>query len=167
MSNASLTDWLHAVAEPANKKILVVTTEFMEALEKHFYRSGKTSVAVADVNLEPIFISFAMTPFNPFFEEFSEKIQRLVEAGICPDRLAGRTSNAKLRNKLFDEEVPALVLSMDDLGVGFEVCLIPLIMSAVAFFVEVIYSKLKATVQEYFAAMYAVAAFIRIRQVAM
>lgn len=139
----------------------------MEALEKHFYRSGKTSVAIADVTLAPIFISFAMTPFNPYSEIFFEIIQRLIEAGICPDRLAGRTSNVKLRNTLYDEEVPPLVLSMDDLGVGFEVCLIPLTLSFVAFIFEVLCPIIKQNILEYAVAIYSVVAFTRMRQAAL
>lgn len=132
----------------------------MEALEKHFYRSGKTSVATADVSLEPHFISFAMTPFSPCFKDFSEIIQRLVEAGVCPDRLAGRTSNAKLRNELYDKEVPVLVFSMDNLGVGFEICLIPLVLSALAFIFEIIYFKIKQPTAKYLI-IHAVTAYVK------
>lgn len=145
----------------------MVTIEFMEAFEKHFYRSGKTSLATADIKLEPHIISFPMTPFNPYFEEFSDKIQRLIESGICPERLAGRTSTSMLRNKLYDETVPALVLSMDDLGIGFEICLILLVLSVATFILEVIFSKIKQTVKEYLTVLYAVKSFIGVGPKAM
>lgn len=122
---------------------------------------------MAKIQLEPHIISFPMTPFNPLFEEFSEKIQRLIEAGICPDRLGGRISTSKLRNKLFDEKIPALVLSMDDLKIGFQVCCITLVLSVAAFILEVIYLKIRQTISEYLAAVYAVKAFTRIGQVMM
>lgn len=107
-------------------------------------------------------INFPVRSFSPFYEIFNEKIQRLVEAGICPHRLVGRISFEKSVNKRFDEEIPALVLSMDDLEIGFELCLIPLMLSVAVFIFEVFYTKMKQTVKDHLLAACIILAFIKI-----
>lgn len=152
--------WMNAVAEPTNRKVVAATVQFLDVLEQSSYRSGKTSIEISEDNMEAQLITFPIKSSSPFYQVFSEKIQRLIEAGICPHRLAGRII-FKESNKMFDEEIPALVLSMDDLGVGFYACLIPLALSALVFIVEVICAKVIPTMKEYLAALFAVLTFIR------
>lgn len=101
-----------------------------------------------------------MRSYSPFFEIFADNIQKLVEAGFCPHRLAGIITSS--RRELYEDEIPPLVLSMDDLGVGFEVCLIPLALSLLVFVSEVIYSKVRKTVKDYLTALFAVVTFLKI-----
>lgn len=88
------------------------------------------------------FVTFSIKRFTPFFDEFKDKIQRLVEAGICPHRLAG-TISLDL-GKRSENELPALVLIMDDLRIAFLVCLVPLVLAVVAFICELLIPRLKA-----------------------
>lgn len=136
--------------------------EFLERIEKTSYRNGKSSIEIS----ENIKLKFEQTIFpirnlSPFYGIFNKMIQQLVETGFCPHRLLGKTLSSKTKNKMFDEEIPALVLSMDDLGVGFEICLIPLSLSLTVFIFEVFYSKAKQKVQEYLTAVFAVLTFIK------
>lgn len=62
---------------------------------------------------------------------------------------------------MYDEEIPALVLSMEDLGIGFGVCLIPLVLSVTVFVFEVIFSTTKQTAKEYLAALFVALTFVR------
>lgn len=141
--------WFNAVAEPANRRIVAATLEFLENLEKLSYRNGKTSIEILENNkLGAQRITFQMPSYSPFWKIFNERIQSLLEAGMCPHRLADHILSERSMNTRFDEEIPPLVLSMDDLGVGFGVCLIPLALSVSVFVFEVAYSKVKLFLKE-------------------
>lgn len=131
-------------AEAANKITQVITIEHIELIEKRFYRSGKTSLEVLDYNVGTQFITFPLIPFSPFYEEFHATILRLIEAGICPDRLNGGMQRVISQSKRCNEDVPPLVLTLDDLGIGFIVCSVPLCLSAVAFLLELLIPKIFA-----------------------
>lgn len=143
-AGGGIENWLNSVAEPTNKKILTATLEFLNKVEKTDYRTGKTSIEISELDIESQPITFPMPSNTPFYETFKEKIQWLAEAGICPYRLAAKTlSQAGENSMMYDEEIPALVLSMDDLGIGFEFCLFPLLLSLLAFILEIIHSRIK------------------------
>lgn len=131
-----ICDMLNIAAVSENKKMLPATYELIAATQKKDYRSGKSSIQVIKDKTLPMEITFSMEPFHPFFEEFHDKIQRLIESGTMRFNEAGQSFG-------FDEEVPPLVLSMDDLGIGFVVCMIPLTLGAIAFIVEVLSPNVK------------------------
>lgn len=114
----------------------MVTKEFVEKFERQILADGKTSLNFLEEKLREYFVTFAMPKFSPFFEEFKNKIQRLIEAGICPEKLAIGTFPVSFKQDKIDIEVPALVLNMDDLEIGFLVCLVPLALSVIAFIGE-------------------------------
>lgn len=163
-SNQHPPKWADAVAEPTNRKAFAATLEYMSMLEKFSYRNGKTSIEVSDFNLQPQTITFPIRSHSPFCGEFQEKIQRLLEAGICPHRLAKKLfpkpEKRYKMNKMYDEEIPALVLSMDDLGVGFEICSIPLVLSVAIFIYEIGRPLAKKFFDEYIVPLFVVFAFI-------
>lgn len=146
-----------------------MSIKYLEGFEKLKYRSGKSSLQVfKEFKIAPIDLTFPIRTFSPFFEIIDEVIQRLKEAGICPDRLLGVAVGVNFKNKLYDEEIPALVLSMEDLGIGFQICLIPLSFSAVVFLLEVVYSKSRKMLllmTDYIAALFTVLTFIKIGQI--
>lgn len=127
---------MNVVVEAENEKVLPATLELIAHLEKLLYRSGKPSLRAIQDQTVPVMTVFLMNPFHPFFEVFHDTVHRLIETGA--------TKIPKgINNKLFDEEVPALVLTMDDLGIGFIVCLTPVTLSVLAFVFEVVTKKLK------------------------
>lgn len=156
-SKLDIEEWLDIIAEPKNERTLMITLQFLNILEKSRYRSGKPSFRFLNVEGRTILIAFAMTPFDPFFEEFDEKIQRLLEAGVCPYRLNGDIIPIDDKNDLYDEEVPPLVLSMDDLGIGFIVCLIPLTLSIFVFMIEIAVPRIRIFVHKLGGSIVAVA----------
>lgn len=161
-AGGGIENWLNSVAEPTNKKILTATLEFLNKVEKTDYRTGKTSIEISELDIESQPITFPMPSNTPFYGTFGEKIQWLSEAGICPYRLATKTlSKAGENSKMYDEDIPALVLSMDDLGVGFEACLIPLTLSLIVFICEVVYQKVTA----YLIAFYIVSTFWKLNAI--
>lgn len=156
-SNLDIEQWLDIIAEPKNERTLIITHKFLNILEKYRYRSGKPSFSFLNDKEAEVLIAFAMTPFDPFFEEFDEKIQRLIEAGVCPYRLNGDIIPIDGKNELYDEEVPPLVLSMDDLGIGFIVCLIPLTLSIFVFMIEIAIPRIRILAHEVGGSIVAVA----------
>lgn len=130
------------VTEAENKKTQALTIENIDRIEKEFYRSGKTSLKVLDHNLQTVFITFPLSPYDPFYQEFHGTILRLIDAGICPSRMNGRIDLKVSQEKRRDEGVPALILTMDDLGIGFIVCSVPLCLSIVTFWFEILVSKI-------------------------
>lgn len=130
------------IAEPVNKRTMQLSLDYIERLERFYFRSGKSSLAILEEDVRSLTITFPMLPFNPFYEEFEGKIQKLVEAGFCPRRLIGRIVASTSENKRFNEDVPPLVLTLEDLGIGFLACLFPLGMSIVVFAIEISISKL-------------------------
>lgn len=133
---------LDIVAEPKNARTLEISREYLEILEKARYRSGKSSFKFLTDHERSILHAFAFTPYDPFYEEFDEKIRILVEADLCPYRMNGEVLKNGGKNGLYDEEVPALVLSMDDLGIGFIACLIPLALSVLVFVIELVVPRI-------------------------
>lgn len=134
-NNLHLTDLLDIVAEPANKRTLTVTMEFLAIKENEKFRSERSSIQTLDEYTNDVPITFPMSSFHPMIEEFNEKILRQNERG-----------EGYLRNPRFNqnsEEIPALILSMDDLRIGFLACLLPLGISFVVFLVEIFVFKIQ------------------------
>lgn len=155
-------EWIDIIAEPANKKTLVATAEFMEFFEKRAYRNGKLSIGFLNQKLPGIFTSFPMAPLDPFFEEFDEKIQMFVESGVFIVTILQFKYNVRT---MYNEEVPPLVLTLDDLSVGFIVCLVPMALGVIAFLVEATAPRIKSLAQnirDALVAVYVVVASVKI-----
>lgn len=132
---------LDSVAEPENKLTLLVTLELVIGCEKRFFRDGKMSVKFLKEKLRHEFVTFMMPLYSPFAEEFGNNILRLIEAGICPEKMGELKPSFLNRPQNTDKEVPAL--KMDDLGIGFLVCMVPLALSIIAFICELAVPKMK------------------------
>lgn len=140
----STLHYFDLLAEPENKLALLATAQYVIQFERISLRDGKMSVKFLDEVLRPEFVTISMPWFSPLFEEFKDKIQRLVEAGVCPDRLAGKVISDKFGSSQ-NTDIPPLVLNMEDLGIGFVVCLVPLALSAVVFISEIALPRIMAT----------------------
>lgn len=111
MADSKFADWLDVVAEPANKRTVVFTMEYFMYIENKKFRSERSSITTLEEKADNIPMAFSMSKYHPMIEEFSDKILRKAEMG-----------KVFLRNLRFNhrsEEIPALVLSMDDLWIGF------------------------------------------------
>lgn len=134
---------LDLVSEPKNQLTLLTSEEFINFAERNLLRDGKMSLKVLAEELQWQFDTFPMPLFSPLFEEFKDKIQRLVEAGLCPERLAGRVVPLKFAQSR-NTDTPVMVLNIEDLGIGFLVCLVPLALSIVVFVCELAVSRISA-----------------------
>lgn len=151
-----MSDMLNLVVEAENEKTVAATMKMIDAVQTKIYRSGKTSAKMLNDNIMTFRLTFTMEDFHPFFDEFHYQIQRFIESGRS-------RFHRNIKNLLYDEEVPPLVLSLDDLGIGFAVCLIPLTLSAIAFIGEVVASKfmlLAVEMRDVLTAAFVVAVFL-------
>lgn len=130
--------WIDIIAESKNKKTLIASAELLDILEKRTYRHGKSSVSFLVEKIPQTLISFSFLPFDPFFEEFNQKIRWLIEAGFFK-----LFSSSYQKNKMYNEEVPPLVLTVDDLSIGFEVCFVPMVLGIVVFLLEFGIARIK------------------------
>lgn len=154
--NLTIRGMLQIAAEMENKRTVAATLKIIDSVEQKTYRSGKISMKAINDKIIPFMMSFIMEDFHPFYDEFHLNVHRLIESGLSQ-------FNQKFRNPLFDEEVPPLVLSLDDLGIGFAVCLIPVTLSFVTFIAEVAASKIQvitASILNALTAMYLVTALL-------
>lgn len=154
--NLNLTDLLDIVAEPANKRTIKVTMEYLVITENKKFRSERSSVTTLEEFRSDVPITFAMSNFHPMLEEFSDKILRQTERGD------GYLKNPRCNRN--SEEIPALVLSMDDLCIGFLACLLPLMLSFAIFLLELFVFKIQTLVDDFifgFFAFYLIRIFIK------
>lgn len=142
---------------------MATSTEFLFKLIQFSYRNGFASVKFLE---ETIFTSFAgltLKLFCPFFESFNEKVGQLMANGMIQHWFSIHL-NPK-GTKRGEEEFLSKALTMDDLGVGFQVCLIPLSLSIFVFFLELLYSRLTivlSDLKEKFVAMNVIEIFMEI-----
>lgn len=95
-----------------------------------------------EVQPVPKVVSFKK--FLPFFEEIKIQIQALIEAGFKKKGFNRNVKNFQYYHEGINDSVPTLVLKMDDLEIGFLVCMIPLALSVVAFVCELAVAKIKS-----------------------
>lgn len=135
--------------DPENKLTLQTSVEYVSAYERTFLRDGKPSWTFLEEPLRNEPNTFAVPLFSPYFEEVKDTLQKLIEGGFRYDNLGEHENVALLRSERINNEVPALVLDMEDLAIGFLLCLIPLALSIVVFFCElaspIIIHSLQAT----------------------
>lgn len=134
--NADASEMLDIVAEATNKRTFAASAQLVAYWEQKSYRSGKTSVKMINDEAIGYWTTFILNSFHPFFEEFQDVIHRTIATGAF---ILKRPASYRMH----DDEVPALVLSMDDLSIGFMICLIPLSLSVFAFVAEFTMPKVK------------------------
>lgn len=158
------------VAEPENKLIYLTTISFVGALEReHFKRRGdRMSLSFLGVDLPHETVTIPFKNFSPFYEEFKEIIQKFLNFGF---RLIGQHKAENFKHFHFfhlgiDDDVPALILKMDDLVIGFLVCSAPLTLSFLSFFCEVLKPRIKALatfVRDFITFLYFIQNVVKIR----
>jgi hypothetical protein len=104
------------------------------------YRSGHSSlIMLSPETFKSRFLHFMFPPFCPFFDEFNEKIHRMVSSGLVRqwelDEIDPR------RYKKSYEEIGPQVLTMEHIAVGFMICMVPLGLSIITFIFELLHFK--------------------------
>lgn len=124
------------VFEPENKIVYFTTVNVVDYFETLLYRDETMSLVFLDEELRKELVLFPMKKFLPFFEEFKMQVQRLVESIEWTKHTNGNRKRLKARHEGINDSVPALVLNIDDLEIGFLVCCVPLAFGVVTFFCE-------------------------------
>lgn len=148
----AFVDWLNArelrhpfdlVVEPENKLVNFNPLAFVIGHEKKVYREGHMSLKILNEVLRHDALGIYFKPCSPFYEEFERQTQILLSTGLLSVTLTFRLDRFKDQHDTINDRVPAQVLFMADLWIGFLVCMIPLTLSAIAFLCEIMVPKLK------------------------
>lgn len=123
---------LDSVAEPENKLTMVIPSRIILSINNHF-RSGFSSLLFVDENFQSFFFGFAFRRFSPYLQIMDEKMIELIEAGFIQHWMEWKLRSGKTTA----EEIGPQVLTMEHLKPSFVICLIPIIISGVAFLVEI------------------------------
>lgn len=122
------------VSEPANKGFILAYTNLIQTYNVRYYRHGMSSLSLMN---EPIGLSFAGLTFklySPLYESVNEKLLQMVSNGLMSDYV--NLLNNPRGRKATMEDIGPQVLTMDDLGIGFQFCCIPLVLSVIVFLLE-------------------------------
>lgn len=132
------SEWecLDIVSEPDNK----ATTWFPRTKARAYpYKSGTSSSIYLKENLATTSEGLLFQNYCPFYEAFNEVIGRMLSSGLI--RYWYENQYKKIDNFLV--EIGPQILTLDHLGVGFIACLIPLMLSILVFFIEILSKHIK------------------------
>lgn len=124
---------LQQISEPKVKGTSLLSPEVFNQIGQSF-RSGTASLTLLDETIATFPAGQKFNSYCPFYETFNRKIDRMISSGLIRhwyDEFYTRKSF-----KIKPEETGPEVLTMDHLGIGFLVCLIPLVLGIIAFVVE-------------------------------
>ena len=129
------------LAERENKLFKFVSREVFRIILKS--RGIEHNLELLPETLNTYYIRLWLRPFEPWCETFNEMILMHMSAGLF--RLEDLTASdlqsfqSTFRFRLAATEIPAMVLSMDDLSVGFLICGVLLAIATVIFIVEMLF----------------------------
>jgi len=150
-------------AEPENYYTMYVLRNWVHMLTKTKYRNGAPSLLLLEKTIKEIWDGFAFPRFSPYFEEFNEKISRMGSSGLISYWIEQEAP--ELNDKLEVEEIGPQILTVDQLAVGFYVCLVSIVIAMMAFLCEVLIPFLQVQGRK-IALLAVVRAFIRLNNVA-
>lgn len=136
----TIENCLNIATEPENKGTMLVTTDFLR-LQGNFYRSGVMSLSLLEETRATIFVTINFNLFCPFFDTFNSKIHDMNANGLT--RKIFEDAVNPRGHKLVEDEISPQVLTMNQLAIGFYLCMVPLSLSFLAFFFEVLYHRIR------------------------
>ena len=122
------------MAEPSNRAAMLLKRDILRQIVEEKYRSGRTSLTPLDDNFMMIYFGILFRATSPFLEIFNEILGRMESSGFII-----HSDESYSSRKIKD--IGPQVLTLDHLKVAFFICHVPLIVSAVAFFVELVASR--------------------------
>ena len=133
------------ISEPTNRATTLTFRHTIKRIQEDFYSSEIPSLVLLEEDYKMIYAGIYFRAFSPFFETYNEMLGWMETFGFI--ELWRRRAEYNLQSK--SEEIGPQVLTMDHLRVGFLACLIPLTISAFAFFVELFVGLLKHIGKEF------------------
>lgn len=137
----------------------------MELITQAYHR-GYSSLKTLDESIGILYSGVTMR--RSFLETFNEKLGVLMSNGIIERLFSSHFGKDRFQKNM--ESVGPQVLTIDDLEVGFKICLIPLILSFVAFFFELLIPRVNILLKssaDRLVAVSVVKAFVLSRRVNM
>lgn len=134
----TVAECLALTVEPTQKSVLLLP-EYVLSFTTRQYRSGESSFHALYEAEGTHHVTAVFRSFFPFLEEFNEVIGNTVSFGF-------NWLQQESFEKHAQESVEHQVLTMDHLEVAFIACLIPLVMSIIAFIAEVSIHAVKVTI---------------------
>lgn len=135
------------ITEPENRLVCKTSFQLLAYFTRTHFKEGKMSLRFLDEQTKPQLLAFKIQPFSPLFEECNYQLQSLTENGLTKTLFNRGHRKVQYRNDDINDDVPPLVLNMEDLGIGFLVCLVPLTLTFVAFVCELATPLMKALVK--------------------
>lgn len=139
--NASIYESLNIVAEPANKATVLIFPSLITKLHNVAYRSGFSSISTLEEKNTQVYGCAPFNLFSPYFEAFNEKIHQLLSNGVSDFHFKAEIQPSLVKRA--KEEIGPQVLTLEHLGIGFQISLIPLILGGIVFVAELCVPWLK------------------------
>lgn len=135
--NLTEDESLNVVTEPANRATFIASYGALDSIHRSFYRSGFSSLTALEETFITIHLEFPFLPFCPFYEQFYNEFGEIIAAGFI-EHWSNREKPPSGDSKLYEEISPEdpKILTLDDLAIGFQICLIPLTLGCIVFFGE-------------------------------
>lgn len=149
------------IVEPENRGTMLFTQSVLENINRK-YKSGTSSITLLDephVTL-PIFMKFPR--FSPYFDTFNSKIDQMVSSGLVYHWWQHWLEIAGSKKSTKNDVTEPQVLVLEHVTIGFKICLIPLLLSIIAFTIE-ISVKLYKTIARKLIALFIVRGFLKIK----
>lgn len=122
------------VSEPENKGFSLAFDNQIQRYNVKFYRHGMSSLRFMEEPIGLVYASLAFKFGSPLYESIDEKLLQMVSIGLI-SKFHNEAQNPFDRKPTM-EDIGPQVLTMDDLGIGFQFCCIPLTLSAIVFLME-------------------------------
>jgi hypothetical protein len=121
--------------EPENKLTIFGIGKIMSFINNAGFKSGVSSLIVLEEKIKNFYVGMMFDRENPFYDSINELILYLMSGGFI-DYWTKNNLNQRKMFKL-NEKVGPQVLTMSHLGIGFLICLIPLVLSLIMFLFEI------------------------------
>lgn len=134
-------DCMDKTSKTENFFTVFINRNWIPQLVKRQYRSGFPSLNTLKENFITVFEGYAFVQYSPYYEEFNEKIGRMLSSGLIDYWISNFIPG--WRDKIQMDEVGPQILSIEHLEIGFYICMVPLALAAIVFLVEMLYPCLK------------------------
>lgn len=123
------------IADPLNKAFTISTSARVSSINSRDFKRGISSLhIIEDFAAYSRASGIAIRAFSPLRESFNGVLDRMVSSGLAQKFISDFRNPRDKHEK--EDPIGPQVLTIDDLGVAFLICCIPLAISLIVFFVE-------------------------------
>lgn len=139
ISDEKLDDRFDWVAEPENKLTTVEFQKNLKYIHSIQYRRGVSSLLFLKQSAGTYFGAYVFDHFNPFYGPINKMMSDLAAGGIYEywDKYFDNPNGHKFKI----DEIGPQVLKIEHLLIGFKICLVLLLISAIALVLEILFKN--------------------------